>query len=32
MLLDALNGDTSLFTRGDRAELAWELLDPILKA
>lgn len=32
LLLDALNGDASLFTRGDRAELAWELLDPILKA
>jgi glucose-6-phosphate 1-dehydrogenase len=32
LLLDALNGDASLFTRGDRSELAWELLDPILKA
>jgi glucose-6-phosphate 1-dehydrogenase len=32
LLLDALNGDASLFTRGDRAELAWELLDPILNA
>lgn len=32
LLLDALNGDASLFTRADRAELAWELLDPILKA
>jgi glucose-6-phosphate 1-dehydrogenase len=32
LLLDALNGDPSLFTRGDRAELAWELLDPILQA
>ena len=32
LLLDALNGDPSLFTRGDRAELAWELLDPILEA
>jgi glucose-6-phosphate 1-dehydrogenase len=31
LLLDALNGDASLFTRADRAELAWELLDPILK-
>jgi glucose-6-phosphate 1-dehydrogenase len=31
-LLDALKGDPSLFTRGDRAELAWELLDPIMKA
>ena len=32
LILDALNGDMSLFTRGDRAELAWELLDPILNA
>ncbi|MEJ2600323.1 MAG: glucose-6-phosphate dehydrogenase [Anaerolineales bacterium] len=32
LLLDALNGDPSLFTRGDRAELAWELLDPIIKS
>lgn len=32
LILDAINGDASLFTRGDRAELAWELLDPILKA
>lgn len=32
LLLDALNGNQSLFTRGDRAELAWELLDPILEA
>jgi len=32
LLLDALNGDASLFTRGDRSELAWELLDPILEA
>jgi glucose-6-phosphate 1-dehydrogenase len=32
LLLDALNGDPSLFTRGDRSELAWELLDPIIKA
>ncbi|RPI86996.1 MAG: glucose-6-phosphate dehydrogenase [Chloroflexi bacterium] len=32
LLLDALNGDASLFTRGDRAELAWELLEPVMKA
>ncbi len=32
LLLDALHGDASLFTRGDRAELAWRLLDPILAA
>lgn len=30
LILDALNGDPSLFTRADRAELAWRLLDPIL--
>ncbi len=32
LILDALHGDASLFTRGDRAELAWLLLDPILAA
>ncbi|HLA99263.1 MAG TPA: glucose-6-phosphate dehydrogenase [Anaerolineales bacterium] len=32
LLLDALNGDASLYTRVDRAELAWELLEPILEA
>ncbi|MCI0475417.1 MAG: glucose-6-phosphate dehydrogenase [Anaerolineales bacterium] len=32
LLLDALNGDASLFTRGDRAEIAWSLLDPIIAA
>jgi glucose-6-phosphate 1-dehydrogenase len=32
LLLDALNGDATLFTRADRAELAWDLLDPIIKA
>lgn len=32
LLLDALNGDASLFTRGDRAEIAWGLLDPIIAA
>jgi len=32
LLLDALNGDASLYTRGDRAELAWELLEPVLAA
>jgi glucose-6-phosphate 1-dehydrogenase len=31
LLLDALNGDPSLFTRGDRAELAWEILEPVLE-
>lgn len=32
LLLDAINGDTSLFNRGDQSELAWELIDPILQA
>lgn len=32
LLLDALSGDLSLFTRGDRSELVWELLDPVLQA
>jgi glucose-6-phosphate 1-dehydrogenase len=30
LLLDALNGDASLFTRSDGIERAWELIDPIL--
>lgn len=30
LLMDALKGDLSLFTRGDRNELAWEFIDPIL--
>jgi glucose-6-phosphate 1-dehydrogenase len=32
LLLDALHGDASLFTRSDRNELAWEILGPILTA
>ena len=32
LLLDAVRGDASLFTRSDRTELAWTLLDPILDA
>ncbi|MBI5291431.1 MAG: glucose-6-phosphate dehydrogenase [Chloroflexi bacterium] len=32
LLLDALQGDAALFTRSDRIELAWELIDPILAA
>ncbi len=31
LLLDALHGDPSLFTRGDEIELAWSLIDPILE-
>ena len=32
LLLDALNGDTSLFARSDEVELAWSIVDPILNA
>ena len=31
LLLDALQGDASLFTRGDEVETAWALIDPILQ-
>lgn len=30
LILDALNGDASLFTRSDEIETAWRLIDPIL--
>jgi glucose-6-phosphate 1-dehydrogenase len=32
LLLDAMVGDPSLFTRADEVERAWEILDPILAA
>ncbi|KAA3648827.1 MAG: glucose-6-phosphate dehydrogenase [Chloroflexi bacterium] len=32
LLLDALQGDASLFTRSDGIEVAWELMEPILQA
>lgn len=32
LLLDALNGDASLFARSDEVELAWGIIDPILSA
>ena len=32
LLLDALNGDASLFTRADEVETAWALIDPIIGA
>ena len=32
LLLDAMIGDASLFTRNDEVERAWEILDPILDA
>ena len=31
LILDALHGDASLFTRSDEIELAWALIDPILE-
>jgi len=30
LLLDALQGDASLFSRSDEIELAWSLIDPII--
>jgi glucose-6-phosphate 1-dehydrogenase len=32
LLLDAIQGDASLFTRADEVEAAWGLIDPILQA
>jgi glucose-6-phosphate 1-dehydrogenase len=32
LLLDAMNGDASLFARSDEVECAWSLIDPILSA
>ena len=32
LLLDAMVGDASLFTRDDEIERSWEILDPILEA
>ncbi|WP_437186210.1 glucose-6-phosphate dehydrogenase [Planctomicrobium sp. SH668] len=32
LLLDVIRGDSTLFTRIDELEAAWEFLDPILKA
>jgi glucose-6-phosphate 1-dehydrogenase len=31
LLLDALNGDASLFARSDGIELSWKVIDPILQ-
>ena len=31
LLLDALEGDASLFTRSDAIEAAWQLVDPVLQ-
>jgi glucose-6-phosphate 1-dehydrogenase len=32
LLLDALNGDASLFSRSDEVECAWSIIDPIIAA
>jgi glucose-6-phosphate 1-dehydrogenase len=32
LLLDALNGDASLFTRADEIEAAWQIIDPLICA
>ena len=31
LLLDALQGDASLFMRGDEIERSWEIMDPFIK-
>ena len=31
LLLDAMEGDSTLFTRGDEVEAAWAIIDPMLK-
>jgi glucose-6-phosphate 1-dehydrogenase len=31
LLLDALHGDASLFTRHDEIEMAWQLIDPVVQ-
>lgn len=32
LILDCMQGDTTLYARGDSTEAAWEFIDPILKA
>lgn len=32
LLLDAVQGDASLFARSDEVELAWQIIDPIIEA
>ena len=32
LLVDALNGDASLFARSDEVELSWKIIDPIISA
>jgi glucose-6-phosphate 1-dehydrogenase len=31
LLLDAIHGDASLFTRSDQIEMGWQLVDPIIR-
>ena len=31
LLVDALNGDSTLFIRSDEIELAWQIIDPLVK-
>jgi glucose-6-phosphate 1-dehydrogenase len=32
LIMDAMRGDATLFTRDDEVEAQWELIDPILQA
>ena len=32
LLLDAINGDASLFARSDEVETAWTIVDPFIEA
>src|SRR5262249_30182529 len=32
LLLDVIHGDATLFARGDWVEMAWQILDPLLRA
>jgi len=32
LILDAMRGDATLFTRGDEIEALWAIIDPILTA
>jgi glucose-6-phosphate 1-dehydrogenase len=32
LLLDAMRGDATLFTRGDEVEAQWRVIDPIVQA
>jgi glucose-6-phosphate 1-dehydrogenase len=32
LLLDVMRGDSTLFTRSDEVETAWQAIDPILRA